>query len=167
MGAVVSAKRLGQRQVDKLVKQIGDVGFGYGPKAKRRGALLKSREQRLREALDAAKTADEKRLKPAEREFLERAMGQGARILRNGWPDFLVERDGKTFAVEVKRGADDVSDAQARMFAALERSGIKVYVWNPRRPDIAVPWVRFRPGRLKGLEGTWREECQDLHGDDS
>lgn len=138
--------------MDRLVLQVGDCGFGYGRKAKRRAAQLQTREERMQAALAAGRTADEKSLKPAEREFLARAMGKDARVLRNGWPDFLVERDGETFAVEVKRGTDDISGAQARMFEALERAGIKVYVWNPRKPEAAVPWRKFRPGRLRGLE---------------
>jgi hypothetical protein len=154
-------KRLSQREVDYLVGQIGDLGYGDGRKARRRGQQLLTRDQRMKQALAAAKTADEKRLTPAEREFLQRAVGKGARVLRNGWPVFLVERDGETFAVEVKRGADDISGAQARMFEALERAGIKVYVWNPRRPMSAKPWMRFRPGRLRRLAGTRPAQCQD------
>lgn len=156
------SKRLSQRDVDRLVGQIGDLGYGDGPKAQRRGQQLLSRNQRMERALAAAKTADEKRLTAAEREFLERALGRGARVLRNGWPDFLIERDGETFAVEVKRGTDDVSDAQARMFEALERAGIRVYVWNPRRPRSATPWTQFRPGRLRRLAAVAvPAQCQD------
>jgi len=55
---------------------------------------------------------------------------RGFEVLRNGWPDFLVlDKDWKRgFALEMKRGGDRVSPAQARMHKALARFGISVQV---------------------------------------
>jgi hypothetical protein len=49
-------------------------------------------------------------------------------IHKRGWPDFLIERDGEVWAIEVKRPADRVSDAQSAVHAALNRAGIPVTV---------------------------------------
>lgn len=143
-----------QREVDKLVRQVGDFSFARHGKTRRIKTPLKARvrDERLRQAIAAAETADEKRLNWSERQFLQKAVGKSARVLRNGWPDFLVQRDGKTIAVEVKRGADDLSDTQIRMFDALGLVGIPVYVWNPRRPSVLVPWHKYHP-----LPGAKRE----------
>lgn len=52
----------------------------------------------------------------------------GTTILKSGWPDFLLSRDGATWAVEVKRPADKVSSAQLLMHAALRQAGLRVEV---------------------------------------
>jgi hypothetical protein len=69
----------------------------------------------------------------------------GAKAHRSGWPDFLIEHEGKTIAVEVKNGTDKVRPRQRRMFEALERAGIRVYVWHPRFPDKLRPWRKHIP----------------------
>jgi hypothetical protein len=69
----------------------------------------------------------------------------GASAFRAGWPDFLVEHEGNLFCVEVKSGHDDVRESQRTMFAALDRAGIRTYVWHPRRPLTLTPWRAFRP----------------------
>lgn len=82
-----------------------------------------------------------------ERKFA-RALGKRAgKCLRAGWPDFLVELDGKTICVEVKTGRDVVRPNQAKMFAALERGGLRVYVWNPAKPKVLTPWATYSPGK--------------------
>lgn len=52
----------------------------------------------------------------------------GYTVYRNGWPDFLVEKDGVFFGVEVKiaryNGGECVSDDQSDMMTALHRAGV-------------------------------------------
>ena len=64
---------------------------------------------------------------------------------RGGWPDFLVtsRKDGKVFGVEVKSSCDCLSRGQAKCFAVLEKAGLPVYVWQPTRPSILVPWRKW------------------------
>ena len=57
----------------------------------------------------------------------------GTIILSRGWPDFLVLRNGKAHAIEVKRPADRVSEEQAKMHNALETIGLKVTTEVVRR----------------------------------
>jgi VRR-NUC domain-containing protein len=85
----------------------------------------------------------------AEAAFLAKVMTDGkpdVTVLRAGWPDFLLTRsDGSIVAVEVKCGADVPSAKQRACFAALERVGLKVLVWNPVAPGIFTPWHRYEP----------------------
>ena len=83
----------------------------------------------------------------AEEKFLRVALSKGDELLRSGWPDFMLLRDGKFMGVEVKRGSDRVSPSQAKMFAALERIGLAVFVWNPAMPDMLTKWRAYRPRR--------------------
>jgi hypothetical protein len=84
-------------------------------------------------------------LNPSEARFFAKAKGRGWFLMRHGWPDFLVERDGEFIGVEVKQtdrrfGADYIRANQAAMFSVLERAGIKVYVWYRNKPDKLEPW---------------------------
>lgn len=45
----------------------------------------------------------------------------GWTLHRNGWPDFLAEKDGKFRFIEVKDGYDRLSKSQKRMIGALFR----------------------------------------------
>jgi hypothetical protein len=89
----------------------------------------------------------------AETAFAQLASNRGKTPVRNGWPDFLVydELSGGTIGVEVKQGGDPVRPSQARMFAALERAGVTVMVWDPSNPTTLQPWRRHhgreRPAR--------------------
>lgn len=80
-----------------------------------------------------------------EREFLDmlKRRRPEAKSLRHGWPDFLIVEPSGAFAVEVKSALDTLRKSQRRMFAALERIGIRVMIWSPERPDALVPWRRF------------------------
>ena len=67
------------------------------------------------------------------------------KILRHGWPDFLIVEDGATFGVEVKSGlSDPLRENQQQMFKALGDMGVEVYVYNE---DLAVEklvhWSRY------------------------
>jgi hypothetical protein len=81
----------------------------------------------------------------SEAAFVSRAEERGVeRILRAGWPDFMVRMDGCWIGVEVKRGGDRVSERQRVMFEALEQAGIRVYVWNPVCPDRLLNWKTYK-----------------------
>jgi hypothetical protein len=118
----------------------------------------KRRQKRLSEA-STPQDARTMLVNEAERKLLEKAATRGGRCFRGGWPDFLLELPGKRpVGVEVKRGSDTISDRQAKMFAALERVGLRVMVWNPARPDRLFPWrsylehgVREMPEKLREL----------------
>lgn len=82
----------------------------------------------------------------AESAFIEKVLSRGnnARVLRSGWPDFLItESWGTTYAVEVKRVPDVVSQSQVDMFSALEELGMKVYIWDPANPDRLGDWKKW------------------------
>jgi hypothetical protein len=88
----------------------------------------------------------------AERQFIKRATGE---LWRNGWPDFLLKRTGfPLIGVEVKAGEHSVSHAQARMFAALEKVGLKTYIWNPAHPDVLTPWRSYLSKRERLVRKT-------------
>lgn len=98
------------------------------------------------DALDAFQAFGD-RPTEAERLFLRRAQERKELdVWRNGWPDFLLQDtdSGRFFAVEVKAGGDSVSIAQRRMFAALEASGLSVFVWNPSVSKRLIPWRTYR-----------------------
>ena len=58
----------------------------------------------------------------------------GYQVYRNGWPDFLVVKDGVGFGVEVKRvratgsGSEVLSDAQVDMQTALHKLGLSTVI---------------------------------------
>lgn len=65
----------------------------------------------------------------------------GYRVLRNGWPDFLVVKDEEQiFAIEWKEFGDKVRPDQEAMHTVLERAGIATLVTGSL--DEAL---RFRP----------------------
>lgn len=82
---------------------------------------------------------------PTEAQFLQRARSKTAKVFRGGWPDFMIERQGRWVGVEVKRASDLISMQQARMFAALESAGVPVFVWNPQNPEALTPWRSYYP----------------------
>jgi hypothetical protein len=126
--------RLSQRQVSRICESFNDPDEPWAKLAR----------AKLRAWTDTA-TVDKDRLKPAEQLCMGHMLAQGCTIYRNGWPDFLIDTDdGRTIAVEVKAPTDQVRPAQRRMFAALERLGIPVFVWDPRKPDALTPWSGFR-----------------------
>lgn len=108
------------------------------------------------DALDAERrrrtlVVDEGALTEAEQAFCAAADRRGKRVLRNGWPDFMVFdlASGGILGVEVKTDRDEVSEAQARMFEALEMFGLRVMIWNPARPEKLYPWRRHDQERRK------------------
>ena len=69
----------------------------------------------------------------------------GHRVLRAGWPDFLLKHKttGEVFGVEVKSETDRLSRSQARCFALLGEAGLNVYVWSPTAPKVLTPWRAY------------------------
>ena len=63
---------------------------------------------------------------PHERSIYEALIKRGYRVLRNGWPDFLVTNPAQThgFALELKKGYDPVRPDQEKMHRALAKFGI-------------------------------------------
>jgi hypothetical protein len=98
--------------------------------------------------------ADLSRLNDSERAFVERAREKESKVYRAGWPDFLVEMSDKTIAVEVKQGSDEVRENQRKMFAALERIGIPVLVWNPASRETLTPWRNYKPEKFSGRKAV-------------
>jgi hypothetical protein len=59
---------------------------------------------------------------------------EGFDVLRNGYPDFFVRRNGRyrgIAAVEVKQGSDKVRENQKAMHKLFNEAGIPVYVIRP------------------------------------
>lgn len=102
------------------------------------------------------------RVNRCEGEFLNAlaVRGKGARVLRQGWPDFLVCEAGAWFAVEVKRRSDVISHSQLEMFEALSTLGLTIYVWCNARPDRLVPWRKWptATARVKPRRPKWAEQ---------
>ncbi len=90
-----------------------------------------------------------------EQAFVRRAgVKRIGHLYRAGWPDFLIENGDDLYCVEVKAGTDNMSARQAASFGALERRGIRVYVWNPARPATLTPWRKY----FVGMGGVLAEE---------
>jgi len=75
-----------------------------------------------------------------EKELHRELVKKGYKVLRNGWPDFLVipPNKGKIFAMELKYGRDKVSPDQKKMHKALEEAGLEVRV-HQVVPPVAKP----------------------------
>jgi hypothetical protein len=114
-----------------------------------------------RERRDRDWAVDESKLTDAERAFCAIADSRGKRVLRNGWPDFMVldPESGGTMAVEVKTDEDVISAAQARMFEALEDYSIRVMIWCPTCPGKLTPWRKHelekKARRLRRNRVNW------------
>ena len=75
-----------------------------------------------------------RRKNDAERTFEERAISEGWRVTKKGWPDFLCRKDGRVIAVEVKRLSPKTGRRQAlrreqlHTLEWLQGLGAEVYV---------------------------------------
>lgn len=78
--------------------------------------------------------------------------GQGYKVLRNGWPDFLAvyERDGSVIAIEAKQGNDTLSDEQLKIHQQLISSGLPVFVVRPENLKSLPTQLKQMPN-LKAL----------------
>lgn len=64
------------------------------------------------------------------KDFPKLAKDLGFRVYRQGWPDCLIEKDGKYVAVEVKEGSG-LTERQSLMHQVLERAGLRVLMVTP------------------------------------
>tara|TARA_R100001443_G_scaffold11987_1_gene21489 strand:+ start:671 stop:1171 length:501 start_codon:yes stop_codon:yes gene_type:complete len=85
---------------------------------------------------------------------------EGFDVLRSGYPDFLVRRNGRyggVAAVEVKQGSDKVRDNQKEMHKLFNEAGIPVYVIRPENVygkdnmNIRNPMLKKRFKKVIGL----------------
>lgn len=100
----------------------------------------------------------------AEFSFGYQADKLGWNLYRHGWPDFLVEREGELFAVEVKQGKDELNERQKATLSALDRAGIPCFVW---RPDTGFelfgstrPKFRIETIRIEGIPAFVCPNCR-------
>jgi hypothetical protein len=133
---------MSQVSADRIVRQLERDGVITRPTKRER------RDKLRRERLEALSACSEpfdslSGLTPSEEQFAAAAAAKHGRTFRGGWPDFLVEFQDRTICVEVKMGQDNIRPNQAKMFAALERAGIPVFVWNRRTPDRLIPWRKY------------------------
>ena len=85
---------------------------------------------------------------------------EGFDVLRSGYPDFMVQRNGRysgICAVEVKQGADKVRLNQEIMHNMFKDAGIPVYVIRPEdlygedNANIRNPKPKFRFKKIVGV----------------
>ena len=69
------------------------------------------------------------------KEFHRLARKKGFRVYKQGWPDYLIEKDGKYMGVEVKEG-NVLREHQWLMHQTLERAGLKVIIITPDTIDL-------------------------------
>lgn len=96
-------------------------------------------------------------LNRTEKDFKERVEKIGYQVHRNGWPDFLITRDGKLFClVELKTFGDPVRPEQEAMHTILRAAGVKVHV------VYADQCAVFLDGLRACAPAEW-SEGDDLH----
>lgn len=66
---------------------------------------------------------------PLEEGFKEAVEKDGWKVIRKGWPDFLLMRGDEMRAYEIKSAADTLTPEQEETLAALIRAGIDVRVF--------------------------------------
>lgn len=74
--------------------------------------------------------------------FKKRAAEKGYVVHRPSWPDFILEKDGKLFFVEVKSRTDQASKNQKSTFHLLKKHGFPVYLWknSKEKRDKLTVW---------------------------
>ena len=103
------------------------------------------------------KTSDVKkgRVKNFEQRVYEHLVADGFDVLRSGYPDFMVRRNGRytgIAAIEVKQGSDKVRHNQKLMHDMFKEAGIPVYVIRPediyekskKGYTLKTPKLRFK-----------------------
>lgn len=92
------------------------------------------------------------RLNTAEQLEADALRADGWTVHRNGWPDFLAEKDGKFRLVEVKRKPDRLSGNQKNMCKALFRlTGLKLEVRYYSRRRGVLKADRLATDKLANL----------------
>lgn len=102
-----------------------------------------------------------------ERTFMEAAKSKGfSDVARNGWPDFMVRSPtGELIGVEVKSALDSLSVSQKTMFALLEESGLRVFVWYAPQPNVLIPWRNFKKDKANRLRRSIAKLKRSLERD--
>lgn len=105
------------------------------------------------------------KLNEQERKVATALEAHGFKVLRNGWPDFLVigrgrDRRWTAFALEVKTPGDKLSEAQRSMASALKRMGLPVYVTSSTLTDWERVWNRWEGRVLLRPEDMQRLQAQ-------
>lgn len=67
----------------------------------------------------------------SEAKFFQQASKAGYTVFRKGWPDFLIKKDDKVYAVEVKPWGKKQTKAQKEVMSILVQLGIKCFLWTP------------------------------------
>ena len=67
----------------------------------------------------------------SEKIFDEKAKENGYIIYKHGFPDRVIEKDGKIVFVEVKHPKSHLSNNQKEMHNLLRRLGLNVVTWKP------------------------------------
>lgn len=91
------------------------------------------------------------RVNPSEAAFLGYAKktSPNAKILRGGWPDFLmIDEDGSLCCVEVKSWANKLRSNQLACIKALELVGVQTLIFRSNLGDV-VSWRKFINDRLE------------------
>lgn len=114
---------------------------------------------------------------PSELAFADEAERRGWVVHRNGWPDFLLERNGKIVAVEIKRpttaiptrtGRPQVGRAskptreQRRIHRLLRQHGIPVLVIRVDPSGHPVMWDQQA---RTWARATWDDAYAEAHRD--
>ena len=95
-----------------------------------------------------------------EQKVYDHLKSEGFDVLRSGYPDFMVQRNGRysgVCAIEVKQGSDKVRPNQEIMHNMFKDAGIPVYVIRPEdlyekdNTNIRNPKPKFRIKKIVGV----------------
>ena len=101
-----------------------------------------------------------KSVKNFEQRVYDHLKSDGFDVLRSGYPDFMVRRNGRysgVCAVEVKQGSDKVRPNQKIMHDMFKDAGLPVYVVRPEdiygedNKNIRTPKPKFRFKKIIGV----------------
>ena len=63
-----------------------------------------------------------------EKKFGNEALKNGFNLFKDGWPDFLLEKDGRVILVGVKKGGQRLTEKQAGVKEILEQVGLPYFI---------------------------------------
>ena len=101
-----------------------------------------------------------KSVKNFEQKVYDHLKRDGFDVLKSGYPDFMVQRNGRysgVCAIEVKQGTDKVRPNQKMMHDMFKDAGIPVYVIRPEdlygkdNKNIRTPKPKFRFKKIVGV----------------
>jgi hypothetical protein len=69
----------------------------------------------------------------AEAQFARWAQGEGWKVTKRGWPDFICRRGSERMAVEVKHH-DTLSEPQRAAIIDLSAGPVPCFIWRPPSP---------------------------------